>query len=104
MSVNEMKCFCSAAPYCWCDKQYWFVPDRDTPWDVFLPYLQAYNKTRISLVNSMLLTLDESMSGWSPKTSKLGGLQNYTYEPRKPVLLGSMFRNGVECMSGILVF
>jgi hypothetical protein len=52
----------------------------------------------------MLLILDESMSGWRPKTSKLGGLPNYTYELRKPVLLGTMFRNGAECMSGILVF
>jgi len=38
------------------------------------------------------------------KHPKLGGLPNYTYEPRKPVPLGTMFRNGAECMSGILVF
>ena len=48
--------------------------------------------------------LDESMSGWRPKTSKLGGLPNYTYEARKPVPLGTMFRNSVECVSGCLVF
>ena len=48
--------------------------------------------------------LDESMSAWKPKTSKLGGLPNYTYEPRKPVPLGTMIRNGVECKTGILVF
>jgi hypothetical protein len=48
--------------------------------------------------------LDESMYGWRPKASKLGGLPNYTYEPRKPVPLGTMFRNGVECIYGILVF
>ena len=43
------------------------------------------------------------MSGWRPKTTKLGGVPNYTYEPRKPVPLGTMFRKGVECVSGILV-
>jgi hypothetical protein len=32
------------------------------------------------------------------------GLLNYTYKPRKPVPLGTMFRNGVECISGILVY
>jgi hypothetical protein len=48
--------------------------------------------------------LDETMSGWRPKTSKLGGLPNYTYEPQKPVPLGLMFCNGVECIFGILVF
>ena len=52
----------------------------------------------------LLLMVDELMLGWHPKTSKLGGLPNYTYEPRKPTPLGSMFRNGAECMSdGILV-
>ena len=44
------------------------------------------------------------MSGWRPKTSKLGGLPNYTYEARKPVPLGTMLRNSVECVSGCLVF
>ncbi len=48
--------------------------------------------------------LDESMSGWRPKTSKLGGLPNITYEPRKPVLLGTQMKNGVECLSGVLAF
>jgi hypothetical protein len=49
------------------------------------------------------MLLDESMSGWRPKTTKLGGLPNYTYEPRKPVPLGTMFRNGVECITGVIV-
>ena len=44
------------------------------------------------------------MSGWCPKTSKLGGLPNYTFEPRKPVPLGTMFKNGAECKSGLIVF
>jgi hypothetical protein len=35
------------------------------------------------------------MPGSRPKTSKYGGLPNYTLEPRKPVPLGTMFRNGV---------
>eukprot|EP00957_Ditylum_brightwellii_P077107 5860418-Ditylum_brightwellii.AAC.1 len=42
------------------------------------------------------------MSG--PKTSKLGGLPNILFEPCKPVPLGTMFKNGVECISGILSF
>ena len=44
------------------------------------------------------------MSGWRPKTSKLGGLPNYTFEKRKPVPLGTMLRNSVECISGIMAF
>jgi hypothetical protein len=44
------------------------------------------------------------MLHWCPKMSKQEGLPNYTYEPQKPVPLGTMFRNGAECMSGVLVF
>jgi hypothetical protein len=51
----------------------------------------------------VLMMVDESMSGWRPKTTKLGGLLNYTFESRKPVSLGTMFCNGVQCASGILV-
>ena len=36
--------------------------------------------------------------------SKLGGLPKYTFKPRKPVPLGTMFRNGAKCISGVLVF
>jgi hypothetical protein len=43
------------------------------------------------------------MSGWRPKTSKLGGLPNYTFEPRKPFLLGTMFQNGMCCMLAVFV-
>jgi hypothetical protein len=56
------------------------------------------------LLKCVLLNLDESMSGWRPKSTKTGGLPKLSWEPQKPVPLGTMFRNGVECMSGILVF
>jgi hypothetical protein len=58
---------------------------------------------RRRLITTFLMLVDESMSGWRPKTTKLGGLSNYTLEPRKPVPLGTMFRNGVECITGVLV-
>ena len=44
------------------------------------------------------------MNGWRPKTSKLGGLPNISFEPRKPVPLGTMFKNGVECISGVFAY
>ncbi len=43
------------------------------------------------------------MSAWRPKTSAMGGLPNVTYKPRKPKLLGTMFKNGVGGTTGILV-
>ena len=74
-----------------------------TPWEVFLPCLVKFNGQRQHLIKTTMLMLDELMSGWRPKTSKLGGLPNYTYEPHNPVPLGTMFRNSVECLSGVLV-
>eukprot|EP00957_Ditylum_brightwellii_P145175 11057528-Ditylum_brightwellii.AAC.1 len=44
------------------------------------------------------------MAEWRPKTSKLGGLPNITYEAHKPVELGTMFKNGMECVSGIFKY
>eukprot|EP00957_Ditylum_brightwellii_P117528 8963754-Ditylum_brightwellii.AAC.1 len=44
------------------------------------------------------------MSGWRPITSKLGGLPNISFEPCKLVPLGTMFKIGVECISGTLSF
>lgn len=104
MSKNMFSAFRIAAPYAFCSKETWFLPKRDREWSTFMPCLEDYNLRRRRLLNTALLMLDESMSGWRPKTSKLGGLPNYTYEPRKPVPLGTMFRNGVECTSGLLVF
>lgn len=54
-------------------------------------------------MNVLELMLDESMSGWRPKTSKTGGLPHISYEARKPVPLGTMLRNSVECTTGIFV-
>ena len=50
-----------------------------------------------------MLILNESISGWCPKTTKLGDLPNHTLEPRKPVLLVTMFVNGPEWTSCIIV-
>ena len=101
---NVFKVFQHVAPYCFCHEKYWYLEDRNKPWDIFLPCLKSFNDRRRKLIKLRLLMLDESMSGWRPKTSKLGGLPNYTFEARKPVPLGTMFRNGVECVSGCLVF
>jgi hypothetical protein len=50
-----------------------------------------------------MMLVDESMSGWHLKTTKLGSLPNCTFEPRKPVPLGTIFRSGVEYVSRIFL-
>ena len=69
-----------------------------------MPCVDDMNARRASLFKCALLFLDESMFGWRPKTSQLGGLPNYTYEPRNLVPLDTMFNNGVYCIREILMF
>ena len=44
-----------------------------------------------------LLALGKFMHRWHPTASKVGGLPNYNYEPRKPVPLDTMLKKAVEC-------
>ena len=101
---NVFKAWQNAAAYMFADKKYWYQDRRNMNWDVFLPVLDGFNNKRKDLFQVILLILDESMSGWRPKTSKTGGLPNISFEPRKPVPLGTMFQNACECFTGCLVY
>jgi hypothetical protein len=102
--IHYFKAFLSCAAYLFCDKHHWYVDERDRGWETFDPVLVSFNDKRKELFKVYLLMLDESMSGWRPKTTKLGGLPNITFEPRKPVPLGTQLKNGVECLSGVMAF
>jgi hypothetical protein len=100
--INMFKAFRAAAPFCWSDEEHWYTDKRDISWEMFVPCIKAFKKRRNELLTTNLLVLDESISGWWPKTSKYGGLPNYTLEPHKPVPLGTMFKNGLDAKNGIL--
>jgi len=102
--INCFKCFKAVCAFMWCDKKWWCEAKRDKHWEVFLPCLESFNNKRKALFLCQLLMLDESMSGYRPKMSKEGGFPYISYEPRKPVPLGTMFRNGVECLSGVMCY
>ena len=101
---NYFKAFVAGFPFLLCDKEYWYKNSRLLPWDVILPFFDECNMKRNNLLCVIYLILDESMSEWRPKTSKTGDLPNISHEPRKPVDLGTMTKNGAECKTGILVF
>jgi Transposase IS4 len=104
MPCNYFKAFMSAAAKVFGPEEEWYTDKRDIPWEAFTPALESFNNKRRSLFHLKFLMMDESMSGWRPKTSKLGGLPNISYEPRKPVPLGTMLRNAAECVTGCLVY
>jgi hypothetical protein len=66
---NYLKALCSAAPFC-C----WYEASRDILCDVFLPCLSSFNDKRQQLIKNVLMLVDESVSGWHPKMTKLGGM------------------------------
>ena len=72
--------------------------------NMFLPCIRNYSERRYQLFKIVLSISYGLMSGWSSNTSKLGSLSHYTFELRKPILLGIMLRNGVGCCSGYIVF
>jgi hypothetical protein len=73
------------------------------PIDFNTPFVEEYNKLRKKVIQVMYLMLNESMSGWRLKTSNPGGLPHISHEPCKPVPLGTIIRNVVECTTGIFV-
>ncbi len=101
---NYFKAFIQAFPFMGADRTYWYMPQNDLPWDVIQPFINEYNTLRKKMTDVHYLVLDESMSGWRPKTTVTGGLPNIMYEPRKPVNLGTMIKNGCECITGMFVY
>eukprot|EP01051_Picozoa_sp_SAG22_P014076 SAG22_NODE_1660_length_3870_cov_3.165208_1_plen_442_part_00 len=50
-----------------------------------------------------LLCIDEIMSGWKSKATLTGGLPNITFEPRKPVDMGTMLKALADQGTGIMM-
>ena len=101
--ITASNVFCNLAPYAWAHKSYWFWK-QDKSWDMLIPCLEVLNDKRKIFLKAVVLLFDESVAGWRPKTSKLGGLPNVPFEPHKTASLEMMFKNGIECISCILSF
>ena len=77
---------------------------KDMPRDLILSFIKEYNNKRELLLWVLFLIPDESRSVFCPETTAYGKLPNISHEPRKPVSLGTMFRNAVEGRTGIFAF
>ena len=56
-------CFC----YMWADEKYWFLENKNVPWEALMPCLQSMNAKRQKLFVDLVMALyDRSMSGWRP--------------------------------------
>ena len=88
-----MEGFVNAMPFMPSEENYWFHDNRDLPWGVFFLLIENLNGKIKYFLTSYGLIIDESMSGWIPKTSQYGDIPNYTFEPRNSILLVTMFQS-----------
>lgn len=104
MPKNWFKVWKSAIPMMWAPKTSWFKPKGELGWEIFTTALGLVREKRSKMLLKIVVALlGESMAGWRPKTQKTGGLPNVTWEPRKPVPMGTQIRNGAEAFTGALV-
>ena len=61
---NEFQAFITALPWLWSPKQHWCEDKRDTPWDMFMPFLDQWNGQASLPCDIIAIVLDESVIGW----------------------------------------
>ena len=67
--------------------------DLEDPWNAVRPLIDGFNNNRAQRVAaSHCKVMDESMSAWRPRTSRLGGLPFLSFILRKPKPLGTEFK------------
>jgi hypothetical protein len=102
MVKHMLKDFKSCAYFCLVEEEHWLKDPHNLMWDVYLPCLNEFNEKGNNLLRTILLIIDESTSGWRPKTTMAGGIPKLIQEPIKHVPLGTMFWNGVDAKSSSL--
>ena len=61
---NMFQLFKSGFAFCFAPEKEWYADKSDRTWNIFLPILGNWNKRHQQLMETFLLLLDESMSGW----------------------------------------
>jgi hypothetical protein len=73
------------------------------PWCMVRRGILDFNATRLEvLVSTDVITPDESMSAWRPRTTETGHLPHLTYCPRKPEPFGTELKDTADGRTGIM--
>jgi len=100
MPFNRFKEFRRFLPSIWFN----YDVEHTDPWWKFRNAVENFNEIRkVKLTNSDWALIDESMSAWRPRTTKLGGLPNLSHIPRKPEPLGTEFKSIADPHTGCLL-
>jgi hypothetical protein len=79
--------------------------DNYDPWCPIIALVEDLNLNRQNTAcSSNIKTMDESMSGWKPRKNKLDGPPNISFILRKPVPLGTEFKDLCDGETAIMLF
>ena len=100
ISFSKFKIFKQFIPSIWESETYKRAGD---PWWQFAAAVDEFNEIRSQyILTSAERVLDESMSAYCPRTTRLGGLPNLSYVFRKPEPLGTEFKSSVCTVTKIM--
>jgi hypothetical protein len=100
MLFNRFKDFRRFLPSIWIDHE----DEHTDPWWKFYKAIETFNEIRkVKLVKGDWALIDESMSAWRPRTTRLGGLPNISHIPRKPEPLGTEFKSIADPSTGCML-
>ena len=86
-------------PFMWVD----YTRKSSDPWYRISSAVDDFNQIRRERVQcSRILSVDESMSAWRPRTTVTGGLPNLSFVARKPEPLGTEFKNSACPVLGVM--
>eukprot|EP00873_Tetraselmis_striata_P019334 jgi/Tetstr1/439598/TSEL_028022.t1 len=75
------------------------------PWAWFRRAATEFNANRATILNAgIFATMDESMSAYQPRPTKLGGLPNLSFIYRKPEPLGTEMKTVCDCDTGVMTY
>jgi hypothetical protein len=74
-------------------------------WYMVTPVVKGFNENRRRTTRAgRVLTMDELMAAFRPRTSKRGGLPHLSFIMRKPKPLGTVFKCVADGSTGIMLF
>jgi hypothetical protein len=97
MSLNRFHKLMKSAPSAHAD----YSKHYEAPWWRVSRLIAGFNENRKrTILKSDVMTIDESMSAFQPRTTKCGGLPNISFIKRKPKPLGTEFKNICDGVHG----
>ena len=101
MSQSRFKMIRSHVPFMCADES----RKNTDPWWQIVGLIEAFNNNRKEVMQSGLYQVeDESMSGLRPRTTRTGNLPHLSMVARKPVPLGTEFKNIADTVTGIMLY